>query len=303
MRTILNLCTALAVFSLVVAVAGCGDSGDEPGVVVTATTTQLADLARNVAGERAEVDGLLSTSSDPHDYEPRPSDAEALIDADLILKSGGDVDAWLDQLVESAGSDAPELVLLDRVDQLEADGEVDPHWWQDPRNAVLAVDAIRDDLIAVDPDGRAQYERNAAAYVAEIERLDRGIAACIERVPESERKLVTSHDSLGYFANRYGIEVIGTAIPALTTQAQASAGETAELVDLIRDEDVTSVYPEAGVSSELEEAIAEEAGATVGEELWADTLGPEGSGGETYLGALASNAEAMVDGFGGECEL
>ena len=96
-------------------------------------------------------------------------------------------------------------------------------------------------------------------------------------VPAAERKLVTSHDALAYYARRYGIEVIGAAIPALTTQAQASAGETADLVDLIRAEDVTTVFPEAGVSPDLERAIADDAHARIGGELWADTLGPPGS--------------------------
>ena len=306
MRTILNLFTALILAFLLTALAACGDSGSDDEISVVASTTQVADLAGNVAGGRAAVVGLLADNADPHDYEPRPSDAEALLDADLILKSGGDVDAWLDQVVESSGSGAPELVLLDRVETLEADGETDPHWWQDPRNAELAVEAIRDELVAVDPEGREVYERNAREYVARLRDLDRDVAACIGRIPAERRKLVTSHDSLGYFANRYGIEVVGTAIPALTTQAQASAGETADLVDLIRDEGVPAVFPESGVSAELEEAIADEAGAGVGGELWADALGPEGSGASTYLEAVAANAETLAAGLsdgGVACEL
>jgi len=299
MRTILSFSTAFVL--LAAALSACGDGGgDDAEPTVTATTTQVADLARNVAGERAEVVGLLTAGSDPHDYEPRPSDAEALIDSDLIVRSGGDVDAWLDQLIESSGSDAPDLALLDRVETIEADGEADPHWWQDPRNAIGAVEAIRDELIAADPDGRTEYESNAAEYVRELTRLDRSIEDCFAELPPADRKLVTSHDSLAYFADRYGIEVVGTAIPALTTQAQASAGETAELVDLIRSEGVPAVFPEAGVNPDLEEAIAAEAGATVGGELWADALGPEGSGAETYAEAMAANAATMVTELGAE---
>jgi ABC-type Zn uptake system ZnuABC Zn-binding protein ZnuA len=108
---------------------------------------------------------------------------------------------------------------------------------------------------------------------------------------------VTSHDALGYYAHRYGIEVIGAAIPALTTQAQASAGETAELIDLIRAEGVTTIFPEAGVSPGLEEAIATEAGARIGGELWADTLGPAGTDAATYIGSLRANTDELVDGF------
>ena len=120
-------------------------------------------------------------------------------------------------------------------------------------------------------------------------------------MPADQRKLVTSHDALGYYADRYGIEVIGTAIPALTTQAQPSAGETAELVDAIRATGVSTIFPEAGVSAELERAIADEAGAEVGDELWADTLGPAGSDGATYIESLEWNTARLVEGFtGGE---
>ena len=121
----------------------------------------------------------------------------------------------------------------------------------------------------------------------------------MQSIPEEQRKLVTTHDALGYYADRYEIEVVGAAIPALTTQAQPSAGEVDELVAQIEEEGVNAIFPEAGVNAELEDAIADETGAVVGEELWADTLGPEGSSGETYLEAMAANTEALADGFTG----
>lgn len=300
MRTILSLSIVSVLIAL--PLSGCGDDPpDGDDVSVAASTTQLADLARNVAGDRAVVTGILTASSDPHDYEPEPSDAEAVAGADLVLQSGGDLDLWLDQVVESSGSDVPKLVLIDQVSTIEADDaddeEIDPHWWQDPSNAIVAARAIRDRLIEVDPDGTATYERNAAAYVAELENLDRRINACMRAVPEKQRLLVTSHDALGYYADRYDIEVVGAAIPALTTQAQASAGEVADLVDVIRSSGVTTVFPEAGVSRDLEDAIADEADAGVGAELWADALGPEGSDGATYVDAMASNTAKLVEGF------
>ena len=291
---------AMAVGLGAAAAAGCGsDPAADPEVRVSASTTQAADLAARVAGERATVAAILEPGSDPHDYEPRPSDAEALSDADLILRSGGEADLWLDDLIEGAGAEGPVLDLLASVEPESGEGEPDPHWWQDPLRAAAAVRAIRDELVAVDPDGAREYEANAAAYLRELGRLDRQIARCLELVPAADRKLVTSHDSLGRYAERYGIEVVGAAIPALSTQAQPSAGETAELVELIREQGVRAVFPEAGVSAELERAIADDAGATVGGELWADTLGPPGSGGETYIEAMAANTSELVEGFSG----
>jgi zinc/manganese transport system substrate-binding protein len=282
---------------------GCGEDEGEPasGIRVTASTTHLADLAANVAGERAAVSPILGPTADPHDYEPKPSDAQALLEADLILRSGGDLDLWLDDLVDGSGASAPVVDVLAAlpVDDPVEGGEVDPHWWQDPAAAADAVEVIRDRLIEVDPDGAGEYEANAAAYLADLRRLDRAIAGCMRSVPEAQRKLITSHDSLGRFADRYGIEVVGAAVPALSTQAQPSAGETAALVELIREQDVRAIFPEAGVAAELEQAIAADAGAELGGELWADALGPEGSGGETYLLAMAANAATLAEGFSG----
>lgn len=301
---ILNCLTALALAMAAVAWVGCGGDtgpGRGTGLAISGGTTQLADIARNVGGDRATVNGILDANSDPHDYEPKPSDVEGVADADLILRSGGDLDLWLDQIIESSGSDAPVITLIDEVDAIEGveDGETgtDPHWWQNPLNAIAAVEALRDELVELDPDGERVYEANAAAYIAELEQLDTEIAACVDAVPAEQRKLVTSHDALGYYADRYGIDVIGAAIPALITQAQPSAGETAQLVDTIRSASVSTIFPEAGVSAELESVIAEEAGASVGGELWADALGPEGSDGATYVESLESNTAKLVEGF------
>ena len=295
---------ALAACALTAATA-CG-AGDPPaagqnGLRVVATTTHVADFARNVGGRRVEVRALLGPGVDPHDYEPRPGDVRAVAEAKLVLRAGGEVDAWMDELVASAGGDRPDVALIDSVSTIERPGAgaVDPHWWQDPRNAQAAVARIRDALTAADPGGRSEYRRNAKRYLDELRALDRRFAACMAGVPDAERKLVTTHDALRYFARRYDIEVVGAAIPALSTQAQPSAGETARLVRQIRAEGVRAIFAETGVSPKLERAIADEAGARLGRPLWADALGPPGSGAETYLRAMRANADAMVEGFSG----
>jgi zinc/manganese transport system substrate-binding protein len=281
---------------LLVFVLGCGTSGhSDADVTAVATTTQLADFVHNVGGARVSVDSILRPNSDPHEYEPRPSDATAIAKADIVFRSGGDLDQWLDQVVDSAGGDAEQVTLIDSV---KREGD-DPHWWQNPRNAILAVAAIRDALIKVDPGGRAGYERRAAAYTVKLRRLDADVQRCIDQVPPDKRKLVTTHDALGYFADRYGIEVIGAVIPSLSTQAQPSAKDVQKLVDQIKSEGVEAIFPEASLSKKLEQAISREAGAKVGGQLWADTLGPKGSSGATYLGAIRANAATLADGMSG----
>ncbi len=319
MRTILILASALSVS--VAVLAGCGGGGEksDPGFEAVATTPLVSDLLTNVAGDTVSVVALLPANADPHDFEPSPSDAEALVGADLIVRSGGDLDVWLDQLVDGSGTDAPVLELIDSMATIEGghdhgeddadaheepdsaedpdhthEGE-DPHWWQSPVNAIAAIEAIRDELVALDPGSSATFARNADRYIGELEELDAAIESCVGELPEGDRKLVTSHDALGYFAERYGFEVVGAAIPALTTRAQASAGETAELVELIRAQDVAAIFPEAGVSAGLEQAIAAEAGAEIGPELHVDTLGPPDSDAGTYMGAMATNTLSIVD--------
>ena len=142
-----------------------------------------------------------------------------------------------------------------------------------------AVEAVRAELTKADPGGRATFARNAERTTRTLQTLDRRIAACVERVPPAKRKIVTTHDALGYFARRYGVEVVGAVIPSLSTQAQASAGDVQQLVEQIRREGVEAVFPESSVNPDIERAIAREAGASIGDPLYADSLGPEGSAG------------------------
>jgi zinc/manganese transport system substrate-binding protein len=181
----------------------------------------------------------------------------------------------------------------------EEASKYDPHWWHDPRNAEAAVREIAAQLSEVDPDERATFEANANAYIEKLHTLDTGIQACIDSIPAADRKLVTDHDAFGYFANRYGIQVVGAVIPSQTSQAQPSAKDLSDLAALVRREGVKAVFPESSLSPDLAEAVASQTGAAVGEDLYSDTLGPEGSSGDTYLNMELANANAIVEGFTG----
>jgi ABC-type Zn uptake system ZnuABC Zn-binding protein ZnuA len=281
---------ALLLSAAVLLLAGCSSDDD---ATVVATTTQVTDLVRNVAGQRTAVAGILTPNADPHGYEPRARDVKRLVGAELVLRSGGEVDEWLDEARESAGSDAP-VVTLGR------DTDTEPHWWQDPRAVIAAVPRIEAALTKVDPDGRRAYEVSADRYLRRLRALDRGIAACVATIPEAQRKLVTTHDALGAYAHRYGLDMIGTVIPSRSTRGQASAGETADLVRTIRREQVPAVFAESSVRADVERAIAKEAGARVAPPLWADALGPKGSPGATYIGSMEANTRTIVRALGGD---
>jgi zinc/manganese transport system substrate-binding protein len=299
-----RIAVSCSVLLAAAALAACGRDGEgasEARITVVATTTHVGDFVRSVGRDRVGVHQILEPNSDPHGYEPRPSDARAVGDALVVFRSGGELDEWLDGLIENAGGDAHVVDLQNALSERrgERDDERDPHWWQDPRNAATAVRAIRDALVEADPEGSGAYERNATTYLGRLRRLDESIAACIGKVPKEQRKLVTTHDALGYYARRYGVELVGALIPARSTQAQPSAGDTARLVRQIERENVQAIFPESALDPKLERAVARETGARVGEPLWADALGPEGSDGSTYLDAMASNTQALVEGFSG----
>ena len=270
-------------------------AGAPRGRLVVATTTQAADLARHVAGPRARVVSLLSPNTDPHEHELRPSDLEALAGASVVVRSGGEVDGWLGSALDGAGTDAPVLTLLRARGVRTAPG--DPHWWQDPRNAIAAVAAIRTALSASDPAGARTYAARARAYTARLQALDRAVAACLDAIPRARRTIVTTHDALAAYARRYGVTVLGAVIPSRSTRGEPSAGQVDALVATIRRAGARAVFAEHGVASSVERAIAREAGATVGAPLYADALGPPGSPGATYVGSIAANTRALASGM------
>ena len=216
--------------------------------------------------------------------------------ASLVVRSGGDLDEWLGGAIDSAGTDAPVLDLLERAGPSEGE---DPHWWQDPIRAEAAVTAIGAALAKADPASASAYRANAERSARRLRALDAAVRRCIDRIPADERTLVTTHDALGYYARRYGLRVVGTVIPSLSTQAQASAGDLAALVDTIRRERVKAIFAESSVNASVEDAIAQETGARVGRPLWADSLGPAGSSGATYEGSIRANTSAIVEGLTG----
>jgi zinc/manganese transport system substrate-binding protein len=301
------LAAAVGIVLLLVA-AGCGSSanGSSGKLAVVATTTQIADFARTVGGDRVDVDQILQPNTDPHDYEPRPSDVTGSANAKIVFENGDNLDRWMAKVISDSGSDA-NVVELGSTVPVKLPGEssgpeasqYDPHWWHDPRNAEEAVRQLATQLSAIDPADRAKFEANAAAYEAKLKRLDSGIANCLGGVPTVDRKLVTDHDAFNYFANRYGIQVVGAVIPSQTTQAQPNAQDLSNLVDLIKNEGVRAIFPESSLSPKLAQAIASQTGASANYTLYGDTLGPAGSSGDTYLHMEQANADEMVKGFTG----
>lgn len=280
---------------------GAGDAETSgQGVAVVATTMQLQDFARQVGGDRVEVTGILGPDDEPHEYEPRPSDADALAEAEVVLENGANLDGWLGDLLANAGASATRVTATKGIRLLPTDEEGfpgDPHVWHDPGNAKRMVDAVAAGLGQADPAGARTYRANAAAYKARLDEMAATIRESFAPVPRARRTIVTTHDALGYFARAYGVDVVGAVLPSVTTETETSGRQVRELVSAIRAQDVKAIFAEAGVDPKLERQIAREAGASVEASLYADVLGAPGSGAEGYVEAELANARAMAESW------
>jgi ABC-type Zn uptake system ZnuABC Zn-binding protein ZnuA len=284
---------------------------------VVATHSILGDLVRNVGGDRIALLVLVGAGGDAHTFEPTPQDVAQIAKAELLFENGLEFEGWLDDAFAAADSKALRVAVSEGIELLavaeegegHADeavddhaaedgdhhGEVDPHIWQSVSNWILAAKNVRNALVQADPANAAAYEANAAAYIAELEKLDVEIFTQANALPAIRRVLFTSHDALGYFAARYGFEVAGAALASFSTEAaDPSAAEVAELVQAIKAAGVPAVFTENTHNSQLLGQIALEAGIRLAPELYTDALGEPGSAGETYLKLMRSNIAAIT---------
>ena len=270
MRMIL-ICVCLAALLA----AGCGDSSDDGEVHVVATTTIAADIARHVAGTDADVESLIPESASPHDYALSAKERVRLDDADLVVAWGAGLEEGL-----SLDDDALEL----------AGDERDPHVWMDPGRIADAVPEVAAALGEADPDHAAAYRQRASAYGRDLDRLGGELERTLAVIPPERRKLVSSHDSLGYFVDRYDFEFVGAPF-GLVPESQASAETVADLIDRIEQEHVPAVFAEDTDDPELMRQIADEAGVEVVDDLLTEGFGDRV---DSYEDMLRYDAERIA---------
>lgn len=303
--------TLAALFLAAAALVGCGRSGGGAGNApggpaggasgdgrprVVTTLNIIGDLARRVAGDRADVYALLEPGMDPHVYEPVPRDSVAIARAELVFVNGLGLEGWVEKLVTAAGGDRPVVTLagedMDVLPWRDGSKRWDPHLWMEPRNAVRYVEKIRGALTELDPAGADAYAANAAALIAEIEDLDRWAESELGRVPAERRLLVTTHDAYQYFARRYGFTVLDT-VWGISTEDEPSARDIAALVEVLRQHRVPP-FIETTINPKIMEQVAAQAGVAIGGNLYGDSLGPPGSGADTYVTMMRHNVNTIV---------
>jgi ABC-type Zn uptake system ZnuABC Zn-binding protein ZnuA len=276
---------AIALLLAVAPLAACDlVGGGNPQVL--ATTTILADMAKQVAGSRMTVGSIVPAGGHVEEYEPRPDDAKRMSEARLVVRNGLDLDKWVEPLLSNAKAGTPVVVVTEGLPDIDEN----PHMWFDPALARAYVEKIRDALVALDPAGRDAYTTNAKAYSDQLVSLEAELKAKVATIPADRRKLVTSHDAFPYFAKAFGFEIVGFAQPE--PDKMPSAGELAELVDEVKAAKVPAIFSEAGTSPQLAETIAKETGAKVVTDLPTDSL--LASPADTFLGAMRVVVDKIV---------
>jgi ABC-type Zn uptake system ZnuABC Zn-binding protein ZnuA len=289
-------------------VAGCSGPGGATGardgdrgrLRVVATTTQVADLAANVGGDRVRVSSLLKPGIDPHDYEPSPADIDALAHADLVLENGVGLEAWLSDTIDSSGFDGPVVDTSQGVRLRMVGGTPDPHIWQNPRNAERMAANVERGLAAAEPSAAPAFQASLVAYTRQLQALDAEVQRQIDSL--ANRKLVTNHDAFGYYVDRYGLQFVGSVIPSFDTSAELSGRDIRDLVAKVRATKVKAIFSETSLPPRAAETIGREAGVKVVEgenALYGDTLGPPGSDGDTYLKMIRHNTATIVSNLSG----
>jgi zinc/manganese transport system substrate-binding protein len=261
-------------------------------VNVVTSFSILGDFVKNVGGERVNVTTLVGPDGDVHVYTPAPADAKKIADAKLLVINGLGLEGWLPRLLQASGSKAPIIVATKNIAPLRLGSDADPHAWQSVANAKIYVTNIRDALGAADPADAETFRANTQAYLAKLDALDREVREAIGEIPESRRKVISTHDAFGYFASAYGIEFVAPL--GVSTESEASARDIAGIITQIKTAKIPAVFLENISDPRLIRQIAAETGVRVGGTLYSDSLTGEKGDAPTYIDMVRHNIRALT---------
>jgi len=294
----------LLVFLALCLAAAATEARAEKKVKVIASFSILGDMVKNVGGERVEVTALVGPNGDAHVYEPTPMTVKAVSAAELVIFNGLGFEGWMDRLIQTSGYQGPVVVATRGIKPREMAQEEehrpgakhehqdDPHAWQDLSNGLIYVDNIAKGLSSVDAAGASVYQANAAAYKGQLIDLDQWVKAEFAGIPKAKRRMITSHDALGYFGAAYGITILSSM--GVSTESEPSAGGIARLIKQIRGEKITAVFIENVTDPRLMEQVAKESGVKLGGELYSDALSKQDGAAPTYIKMFKNNVTKII---------
>ena len=300
----------------IVLVACAGGSSDESGcpviedrkINVVATTPMIGEFVSQVGGDNINLTVIMPPEADPHSYEPSPQDAGTIADADLVFYTGLKYEpAAVVKLLESSACSTDVLAVVgETVFPIEFEeeggddeegheghghGAYDPHFWFDPNRVIYAAEYIEGKLVEIDPSNAASYESAGSAYTDELKGLVGQVSDLISTIPSQNRKLITTHESLGYLEAKFGLEVLSTIIPNLDSNNEISPSQLVGVIDVIEDNSVKVIFIEAEAPSVYAETIVAETGIKAVEGLWVETL----KEGQSYPEFLLDAVELIVE--------
>ena len=259
---------------------------------VVASFSILGDFVKNVGGDRVEVTTLVGPDGDVHVYTPTPADARKIADARLLVVNGFGLEGWLPRLLQAAGGKASIVTVTDGIAPLKAGSDADPHAWQSVANAEKYVTNVRDALVAADPADAEFFRQNAQTYLAKLEALDGEVRQAVSQIPQSRRKVISTHDAFSYFAARYGVEFIAPL--GVSTEAEASARDIAKIIAQVKAEHIPAVFLERISDPRLMRQISAETGAKIGGTLYSDGLTDEKGDAPTYIDMVRHNIRTLT---------
>jgi zinc/manganese transport system substrate-binding protein len=263
---------------------------------VVASFSILADLVKNVGGDRVNVTSLVGPNGDTHVYTPAPQDAKTIADARLVVINGLGLEGWLPRLLQSSGSKAALVTATSGISPISLGTEADPHAWQSVANAEIYVRNIRDALVQADAADADYVRQNAERYLAELDALDREVRSDVDKIPPKRRKVISTHRAFGYFAKAYGIEFIAPL--GISTETEPSARDIAAIISQVKKDRIPAVFLENITDDRLVRRIAEETGAKVGGTLFSDGLTDEKGAAPTYIAMVRHNIKALTSVLG-----
>jgi len=264
----------------------------QPPIRVVASFSILGDFVKNVGGDRVEVTTLVGPDGDVHVYAPAPADARKIADARLLVINGLGLEGWLPRLLQASASKAPIVTATSGITPLMAGSAADPHAWQSVANARVYVANIRDALAAADPADAGFFGKNAESYLAKLDALDREVREAIGRIPQSRRKVISTHDAFAYFAAAYGLQFIAPL--GVSTESEPSARDVAAIIAQIRAEKIPAVFLEKITDPRLMNRLSAESGARIGGTLYSDSLTDEKGDAPTYIDMVRHNIKALT---------
>ncbi len=284
---------AAAALLLVGTLASAAEPVAAPPLQVVATFSILADMVREVGGPAVEVSALVGPNADAHVFEPTPSDVRRMARADLVVANGLRFEGWIERLIAASGYRGKVVVASAGITPLRLDGGADPHAWQNLANGRRYAETIRTALVAAAPARAAEINARAADYQQRLTALEQDTRSRIAALPESRRRVITSHDAFGYFATAYGVRFI--APRGWTTGSEPSAEAVARIVRQARETQASALLVENISDPRLIERIAREAGLKVGGALYSDALSAPGTAADTYIHLFEHNVRTLVE--------